>query len=161
MRRRKINGQRQADPFSHEALHHTGDDVFGGDILDCMAGRESAYEPTTNNGLGFRGMFQFGEAAWKDAFQGSSNPPAYLPNVFDPKTSALAAASYLNVLLVRIVGKDNYAHRNYADADKIEAIRRYNGSSISAIYAQQVWDCAQMLGGGDIDGAMAAIGKRP
>ena len=55
-------------------------------ITMCMI---ESYMCTKNvdNGQGYRGLFQFGESAWKDYGSGK-----YLENVFDPYQNALAAA---------------------------------------------------------------------
>ena len=145
--------------LAHNAIYYTGDKVFGPEILDCVAGRESGWNATADNGQGFRGMFQMGAAAWASVYRDVPDAPTYLPNVFDQQTSAVAAAKYLNILLTRVVGLNNYGSGNYTDAHKKAAIARYNGSSIAGAYADQIWDCGQKLRDGDLEGALKAIGK--
>jgi RHS repeat-associated protein len=141
------------------AIYGTGDAVFGSEVLDCIAGKESAWYPRAENQWGFRGMFQIGEEAWKDAYRNSRGGPSYLPNVFDPGTSAATAAVILNRFLVYVVGLDRYSKGDYSDADKIEAIGRYNGSSSKDTYKREIWECSQKMKAGDLEGAFAAIGK--
>jgi hypothetical protein len=154
---RDIMLKRRAE--AHEAIYGTGDTVFGGEILDCIAGRESDWNPNADNGLGFRGMFQMGEDAWADVYRNVPDALTYVPNVFDPNKSAPAAAAYLNIRLIWNIGQSNYASGNYTEADLKAAIRDYNGSSIAVSYANQIWDCAQKLKSGDLNGALKAIGK--
>jgi RHS repeat-associated protein len=145
----------------HDAIYGTGDTVFGGEVLDCMAGVESTWTPTAENQWGFRGMFGIGKDAWNDVYANVPNPPSYLSGVFDPKASASVAAAYLNILLSRLVGWDNYVSGNYTDDDKKNAILRYNGSSIRVSYANEVWDCAQALKAGDVVTGLRSIFKAP
>jgi len=142
----------------HDVIYGTGDTVFGPEILDCMAGRESDWDPNADNGK-FRGMFQMGEAAWTEVYKGVPDAPAYFPNVFDPRISAAAAATYLNIRLTWSIGTPRYASGDYAEEDLKAAIRDYNGSSIAESYANQIWDCAQQLKAGDLEGALRAINK--
>jgi hypothetical protein len=65
--------------------------------------------------------------------------------------------SYLHRQLARVVDYDAYVAGDFTDDDKKEAIRRA-GNGTSA-YADQIWNCAEHLRAGDLDAAMAAIGK--
>ena len=133
--------------------------AFSPEILDCMAGKESAWNSSADNNRGFRGLFQFGAAAWADAWSGVSDAPTYLEGVFDPVLSTAAASSYLDLLLIRVVGKDNWATGNFGAQDIRTVIERYNGETTKAQYATQVLDCAQKMKAGYLDAALAAIGK--
>jgi len=143
----------------HEAIYGTGDTVFGPEILDCMAGRESDWNPNADNGQGYRGMFQMGESAWADVYHHVPGAPDYMENVFDAAHAAAAAAAYLNIRLVWNVGRDRYTAGQYTEADLRAAVAAYDGSGIAQSYANQIWDCAQKLKTGDFEGAWRAIGK--
>jgi RHS repeat-associated protein len=145
--------------LAHNAIYYTGDKVFGPEILDCLAGRESGWNATADNGQGFRGMFQMGAAAWASVYRDVPDAPTYLPNVFDQQTSAAAAAVYLNLRLEWNIGMQRYESGDYTDGDLKAAIRAYNGSAIAATYADQIWDCAQKLKAHDLEGALSAIGQ--
>ena len=124
-----------------------------------MAGKESTWNAQADNGLGFTGMFQIGEAAWKDVFGSGPNAPDYLTNVFDPAMNAQAAAQYLNLRLKWNIGTEKYNAGQYTNDDLIKAIADYNGESTKWNYAQDVWNCANALKRGDEAGAMTWIGK--
>jgi membrane-bound lytic murein transglycosylase MltF len=143
------------------AIYGTGDDVFGGEILDCMAGRESAWDPSAVSATGARGLFQITETAWEEIYKGVPNAPEYKLEVWDPARSAAAAAAYLRTLLSRIVGRERYLARDYSESDLKKAIQAYNKSSIAPNYAQEIWECAQRLKAGDLWGALRAIRKIP
>jgi hypothetical protein len=139
-------------------MYGTGDTVFGGEILDCMAGRESDWDPNAVNGQ-FRGMFQMGPGAWADVYRNAPDAPDYMENVFDAERAAAAAAAYLNLRLRWNIGAARYASGEYTDNDLKAAISAYNGSSIAESYANQIWDCAQKLKDGNLGAALRAIGK--
>jgi RHS repeat-associated protein len=105
------------------AIYGTGDDVFGGEILDCMAGRESAWDPSAVSATGARGLFQITETAWEEIYKGVPNAPEYKLEVWDPARSAAAAAAYLRILLSRIVGRERYLARDYSEGDLKKAIQ--------------------------------------
>jgi len=106
------------------AIYGTGDDVFGGEILDCMAGRESAWDPAAVGAGGFaQGLFQISKQAWQDVYEGTINPSKYDVVVNDPGLSAAAAAAYLRILLSRIVGRERYLARDYSEGDLKKAIQ--------------------------------------
>jgi hypothetical protein len=143
----------------YQAIYQTEDYVFGPEVLDCMAGRESDWNPSADNEKGFRGMFQIGEAAWATVYKGVANAPDYWPTVFDPKASAVVAAAYLNIRLIWNIGIGRYTNGDYDESELRKAIKDYNGSPIADSYAHQVWDCARKLKEGDLDAALKAIGK--
>jgi hypothetical protein len=142
----------------YQAIYQTEDYVFGPEVLDCMAGRESDWNPSAVNGR-FRGMFQMSADAWADVYRDVPNAPSYMENVFDPARAAAAAATYLHIRLRWLVGEEKYGQGRYTESDLRAAIKAYNGSSIAESYAKQIWDCAQKLKAGDLEGALRAIGK--
>lgn len=143
-----------------DLIYSSANSAFSPAILDCIAGRESGWDPTADNRLGFRGMYQMGKAAWTDAFANSgTEAPPYLPNVFDAATATAATDAYLSILLIRQVGKANWFSGNFTPDDIRTVIENYNGEQTKAQYADQILNCAKAMVAGDVDGAFAAIGK--
>lgn len=142
-----------------DAIYANATGAFSGEIMDCLAGRESGWDPSLDNGQGFRGMFQIGDSGWQDVNDKTGVNHNYMKNVFDARVNTMYAAAYLEVLLKYQVGLDVYEKQKFTESDLQAVIERYNGSSIKKVFAQQVMDCAKAMKAGNINEALQKIGK--
>jgi hypothetical protein len=141
------------------AIYGAADAVISGQILDCMAGRESSWDPDAISRRGARGMFQITEIAWRDVYGSDPNGPSYPAGAHDPALSAQAAVRYLTILLERHRG----VKPEYDEDDLKAALIAYNAGgrrpAAAVRYAEQILECARKLKEGDLTGALRAIRK--
>jgi hypothetical protein len=142
-----------------DAIYRSATGGIPGEVVDCLAGRESGWDPGSDNGLGFKGMYQMGSLAWKDVNDITGARYDYKSNVFDPSIGTVYAAAYLEILLRRQVGGEKYAGGVFSEADISATLQAYNGSKIKQQYADQIMECAKQMKAGNLDAALAAIGK--
>lgn len=141
---------REAFDEVSELIENAATNLMSKALLDCWAGMESAYDVFAKAGS-HRGLFQLSPDAWRDSGIGSP----YAGNVLDAGMNAKAAAGYLTKLI-----RDN---ARVAKDDIGLALTDYRyGASASwrdSTYADRIMKCAELLGKGNWDAAMTALGK--
>jgi hypothetical protein len=129
------------------------------ELIECWAGRESAFDPSLVNRTNHKGLFQLGAGAWADS--GTSAPYS---KALDPAANTTAAIGYISVILLNRVGQEALDAGNVSQTDIAYAVTKYldgpySKKRESSVYASQILNCEKALKSGDWDAAMTAIGK--
>lgn len=72
------------------------DSVFTPQMLDCMAGLESAWDPTRDGPNGRTGLFQYNQRTWEGEYGNDGTIPWSRENAHDVATNVRLALSWLN-----------------------------------------------------------------
>jgi hypothetical protein len=128
------------------------DAVFGGAVLDCIAGAESNWNisATLSSGDTKRtGLYQFNAQTW----QSSGTDIPFGEGSADAFQSTAVKIAALYRALAQVVSPMSSSPPTEADVK--EAIRR-NGDGTDG-YTNAVWDCAQAMKAGDTASAISII----
>jgi RHS repeat-associated protein len=156
-RKRKLSPrekeERRRDQLT-EGIYEAGkaDPVFGGAVLDCIAGAETSWTITATRGSGSSqriGLYQFNAATWA----ATGTDIDFRTGSADANLSSVVEIAALYRALAQVVAPGSTS--TYTDAQIQEAIRRAGDGTVA--YANAVWNCAQAMKSGNVAGAISII----